>query len=154
MSHGFPHMFALFGLLATGGCSVNETGFVQTQTFQSDAAVTQRVQAFGLHLDTRDTDPSLTLGHYEGVRVYSTKCGSGPTPDVGHQRLSFSRVTGAQIKLGPNEASISLGRRDLLLVRPPPIDTADAIRFWPRKPEATSYSQTLINPCQPEEPFE
>lgn len=144
---------ACAGLFAASGCSVNGVGFVRSETETGDTYVAQTVTAFGLHLDTQDLDPSLTLGSYEAVRLYLTPCAGGPERRYGPDqlRMTYSEIVGAQAKFGPNELSVTLGYRALLLATPAQTDGISAIRFHPRASDSIEFHATKQKNCQPTE---
>lgn len=107
--------------VATAGCSINEYGLVEHERYLGEGHVTLAVSAFGIHLDTRDVNPSLTMGRYQAVHVFPDRCAD--LTDVAaletgalfrrvHQQISISHVYGLQIMAGPGESSLTLGMRE------------------------------------------
>jgi len=130
------------------GCSVNDIGVTRTQSFVSNGALARHTTAYGLHLDARDGNASLTLGFFDSQRVYAAPCPlapdvAAPVPVVAAGRdrlhLSYSRILGFQIAAGADEQSLTLGARSRLRAYPPGADQGGyrAIHFEPRAPMQT-----------------
>jgi hypothetical protein len=104
-----------------GGCSINELGFVNTKRIQGDGALSYVISAPGIHIDTRDAQPSISLGYYKATHVFPLKYGDiSDTSTFTNTKLfrvlipqlSISRIIGGQVKSGRGETSLTLGMRE------------------------------------------
>lgn len=136
------------GLFVIAGCSVNEFGFVRHERFETKGAYVHSSIAYGLHIDTRDDDPSLSLGRYEALYVFPTRCrgaanfGRLSDKDLFRSirpQLSYSLMDGFQLKAGRGEVSVTMGVREHLVALS--VDrsasVARTIYFDPERPHAT-----------------
>ncbi|GAA6182328.1 hypothetical protein NBRC116594_37660 [Shimia sp. NS0008-38b] len=110
---------SLLATLLVTGCSINEFGLIHTEIMQTETASVYVTSAPGIHLDTRDAQPSLTLGHYKATHVFvapSSEAEEAILPanpfQTQHPHLSASRVVGLQLKSGEGETSFTLGLRE------------------------------------------
>ncbi|MCP5086391.1 MAG: hypothetical protein GY952_06275 [Rhodobacteraceae bacterium] len=109
---------AIAALIA--GCSINESGVVTSERIEADGAMLYRLKAGGIHLDTRDKQPSLTIGVYDVTHIFPLDCGGSRTTEMKPSKLfgafdpqlSASRIAGLQLKSGPGETSVTLGLRE------------------------------------------
>lgn len=135
-------------LSVTAGCSVNESGFVKHERFETNGAYVHSVIAYGLHVDTRDADPSVSLGRYDALYVFPVQCrGTGNVSNLDDKdlflsvkpQLSYSLVDGLQLKAGRGEISATAGVREHLvaLAVDPSESVARRIYFDPENPHAT-----------------
>ena len=138
--------------MVCSACSIGGLGTANVQTFDIDGGAARVVEAVGLHLDTRDTNPSLTFGFYSAVQFFPKNCdGALPRPV-----LSFSRVAGLQIKAGRREFSFTLGLREVLEISSN-ADGPDATRsvsFSPKAPNTWSVHGTPGARCISKEEIE
>jgi hypothetical protein len=108
-------------LAAAAGCSVNEYGTSRLSRWETDALVGYRLTAVGVHLDTRDRSPSLTIGRFEAFHVFPAACNDIPdvtaltTPDLFRRvspQASVRRSVGVELVAGSGEAGITIGLRE------------------------------------------
>jgi hypothetical protein len=113
-------------LLAVPACSINQFGTSQVERIEGDGALVISLTGIGLHLDTFERNPSLSVGRYQAVHVFSTGCPQGfdtasmSTSDLFRAldpQLSVTRVTGVQLKAGSRELSLTIGVRELALLQ-------------------------------------
>jgi hypothetical protein len=104
-----------------GACSINEFGLVSTKHIQGDGALIHAISAPGIHIDTRDAQPSISLGYYKATHIFPLSYGDISDTSVFtnaelfralRPQLSISRIVGGQIKSGQGETSLTLGMRE------------------------------------------
>ena len=115
--------FCLGGLIAmaVAGCSVNEYGTSHLSRWETDTHIGYQLVASGVHLDTRDTSPSLTIGRYEAFYLFPSTCediadiaslASGDLFDQVLPQATLRRTFGMELAAGPQEAGINIGFRE------------------------------------------
>lgn len=130
---------ALMALAALLGCSVNGAGLVRAERHDIGDATVHTTRAFGLHLDTRETGPSLTFGLYRSARVYPKGC-------AGRAALIHFYVAGLHLRAGGQEIGLTLGLRQYL--QSLPAGRAYHLAFAPRDPQATRFRWARGADCQ------
>lgn len=143
---GSPQISLIFVLLISAGCSVNDFGVVKTDLVEADGAILYVRAAVGVHIDTRDTQPSLSIGHYKAVHVFAwgesedhQKAGLSSELFDDAPQLSSSRVIGGQIKAGRGEMSFTLGMRERVVLARLDRSTSACrlLSYIPASPEET-----------------
>lgn len=109
---------SVFGM---SGCSFNEYGVVESERAVGDGAIIYTLGATGIHLDTRGSGISLSIGQYKAVHVFASACveksgiGSDDSEELFRSvrpELSLWRVVGLQWRLGDDEVGLTLGLRE------------------------------------------
>ena len=113
MSVGGHVCLTIACLSVVSACSINDVGFVDSDTFDAVDADVMSVDALGIHLDARFGSFSLTVGRYQASYLFPILC-ENRSSERRPSLMSYSRLLGVQVLLSNDEVSFTLGFRETM----------------------------------------